>query len=348
MLFGLSIAFSWVLWCIIDFYELRQLSGGTLVLELLKEFGEQVIETSVLLCLSLFYIKLIVKAFWNKEKNIRNLIIQVIMLAVLNGISSLLSATVYSLIYPLKKELFAKIAYTDYLNLSVLTTAYLVNFIVNRYRDEAVSHLEAEKKLKEEESIALQAKLNNLSLRTNNHFVFNCFSTLAGLIKTDADNAEIFLQEMSGLYRYLVMNGAKSIVPIKEELTLVNHYIKLVNYRYTGISFNIAPSLSNLKGFICPVALQSLVENAVKHNRHGKDNQLKIEINTDGDYISVSNNILPREDSVPGTGKGLSNLKDRYSLLTDKKVLIKNDTDNFEVRLPILYLENIAHESIDY
>lgn len=132
---GIAIAFSWVLWSIVNFDVFRQISGWPLVLEILKEFGEQVVETTLLLKLSLLYIRMIVKAFWNKEHSIRNILLQVMLLAVLNGISSVLVAYAYHCIYPGKADIFSKIVFTDYLDLSVLTTAWLVVFLMNRHKE---------------------------------------------------------------------------------------------------------------------------------------------------------------------------------------------------------------------
>ena len=347
-LWGIAVVFSWVLWVLIYFSAYREMEGKELFLELLQDFAQQMIETTVLLELSLLYIKLIVKALWSWKKNMKNLLFHVMLLAILNGISSAGMGVLYCRLYPDEAGLFAKIAFSDYLNLSVLTTAYLVVFLMNRYRAELQERWEAEQKLKEEEILLLQSKLQNLSLQTNNHFVFNCFSTLSGLISTSPEEAEEFLQGLSRVYRYLVSHGGKTVVPLQFELRFVQDYVSLVMRRYTGISFHLDEALAQLDGLTCPVALQSLVENAVKHNRHGKENPLSIRLFRDGEDIVVSNNKMERDNSAPGTRSGLNNLKQRFAMLTDKQVKIIDSPDRFEVRVPILYLEDLKDESIDY
>ena len=57
----LSIAFSWVLWCIVDLPVFIKMNGWPLIWEILKNFGEQIIETTILLELSLVYIRFIVE-----------------------------------------------------------------------------------------------------------------------------------------------------------------------------------------------------------------------------------------------------------------------------------------------
>lgn len=331
---GIAISFSWILWSIVNIPVFRQLSGWGLLLEILKEFAEQIIETTILLELSLLYIKIIVKFFWAREHSIKNLLAQVMILAAFNGVISAASASIYQLIYPLKDGLFAKIVFTDYLNLSVLTTAWLVIFLMNKYR--------------EEEVVGLQAKLNNLSLQINNHFVFNSMSTLSSLISSDPEEAKVFLQEFTDIYRYLVTNSDKSVVTIKDEISFVRLFTNLLQHRYSGLSLIVDAGVDNIDGYVCPVAIQGLVENAVKHNRHGKGNPLTIRIGTSDGYIVVSNNLMERDDISSGTGTGLQNLKNRYSLLTGKTVIVAKKQTVFEVRIPILYPTDLRNESTDY
>ncbi len=331
---SLAIVFSWIIWCVVNYQVFKLLSGWPLVCELLKEFAEQILETTILLELSILYIKGIVQLFWERKKTIGNLLVQVILLAVFNGFSSIIFGQLYSLIYPEKEHLFAKIAYTDYLNLSVLTTAYMVVFLMRQYKTEREARLEA--------------TLKNLSLQTNNHFIFNSFSTLSGLIETDPVKAAEFNRGLVYIYRYLITNGAKTIVHIKEELSFVKEYTLIAQCRYPNISIKIDEALEKLDCYVCPVALQSLVENAIKHNRHGKKSHLIITLHREDNYIVVANNILPRQDTVHGTGNGIKVIAARYSMLSDIKVVIKNDASVFKVFVPILYLEDFKDESIDY
>ena len=45
----IAIVFSWVLWTIVNLEVYAQLSGKALVFEILEDFAEQVIETTILL-----------------------------------------------------------------------------------------------------------------------------------------------------------------------------------------------------------------------------------------------------------------------------------------------------------
>ena len=103
----IAIVFSWVLWTIVNLEVYAQLNGKALVFEILEDFAEQVIETTILLELSLLYIRGIVKAFWNSPHNMKSVLIQVMTLAVLNGLSALPTAT-----YSRTRNIFSRRSFT--------------------------------------------------------------------------------------------------------------------------------------------------------------------------------------------------------------------------------------------
>ena len=78
-----------------------------------------------------------------------------------------------------------------------------------------------------------------------------------------------------------------------------------------------------------------MVENAIKHNCHTKDNPLSITIYRQDEYIIVRNVLNPIKSSLPTTKKGLENLHLHYNQL-GKELIVSNDNKYFEVKLPIL------------
>ncbi|MDD3743750.1 MAG: hypothetical protein PHX54_09020, partial [Lentimicrobiaceae bacterium] len=90
-----------------------------------------------------------------------------------------------------------------------------------------------------------------------------------------------------------------------------------------------------LKKEIPPLALQLLVENAVKHNIAAKDAPLIIHITSSESWLTVSNNLNLKESAF--TEKtGLNNLMQRYTLLCDRQVKINRGENTFEVQIPLL------------
>ena len=344
-----AVVLSWIVWCIVNFRNYAELQGVVLLKEVLIDMLENLIEVSVLVELSLLYSRIIFRVFWKHNKTIRNLFTQVIILTLFNILTCLVFGMVYRVLYPEDESIIFRIFISDYTVVSILSTTYFVSFLISRYRNEEEAKIHAERMALQNENIALQAKMDKLALQTNNHFMFNCFSTLGGMIRTRPEDAERFLIELSETYRYLVRNGDRHIIPLKDELLFTEHYVTLVHYRYDGISVKIDDGLRNTDAFTTPVSIQQLVENAVKHNRHGNEEQLLVEILRSEDYIVVRNNILKRLDEDAGnTQSGLKNLEERIRLISGKDIIVNNDGLTFTVRVPLIYEEELNDESMDY
>jgi LytS/YehU family sensor histidine kinase len=88
-----------------------------------------------------------------------------------------------------------------------------------------------------------------------------------------------------------------------------------------------------------PVAVQMLVENAIKHNAINTRFPLHITIRATEQTLSVTNTIHQKTVLEKSTRQGLQNIVSRFQLLTDRQVLIENRGTEFEVVLPLLTTE---------
>lgn len=84
------------------------------------------------------------------------------------------------------------------------------------------------------------------------------------------------------------------------------------------------------------LSLQPLVENAVKHNSITLARPLRIAIRTEGGMLTVSNPVIPKSDTPPGTGIGLKNLSSRYRLLISRDIRVVRENELFRVELPLV------------
>lgn len=196
-----------------------------------------------------------------------------------------------------------------------------------------------DRELSENKAVTLQAQLTALKTQIDSHFMFNDFGILSDLIAEDPEMAGKFLSELSHVYRYVIQNLKRDTVAVHEELRFLNSYLYLLKMRYEDTFFvNIDPSLKTERGFIAPTSLQMLVENAVRHNGRSAQDPLMIDITrTEDDYITVSNRLKPLvRTHSDSTGTGLENLRERYSLLSSRKVIVDRSAQGFAVHLPIL------------
>ena len=189
-----------------------------------------------------------------------------------------------------------------------------------------------EKAEKERDKFRLQALENQLSP----HFVFNNFSILADLIEVDPKRASAYLMNLSKVYRYTLSHLDHETVTLQEELEFLHRYLALLQQRFgEGIQVRIADEVAKTQGKLPPAALQMLIENAIKHNEHTQACPLIIDVTSNGQRISVSNRKQPIT-TAEGTHVGQHNITERYRLLTNEKVLLQNDTENYCVTIPII------------
>lgn len=185
---------------------------------------------------------------------------------------------------------------------------------------------------------SLQAQLQNLKNQINPHFLFNNMSVLSSLVYKDQDKAVDFINQLSKVYRYLLDNKDSELVILEEELTFINSYTYLLQIRFdTNIKFEIDIEKNKLQQFLPPMALQILVENAIKHNEISEASPLIVHIKTIDDTLEVSNNLQLRIQSELSSKTGLKNINERYKYFTNKTVDVLENDQSFIVRIPLLH-----------
>ena len=185
------------------------------------------------------------------------------------------------------------------------------------------------------------AKFESLKNQLDPHFLFNSLNVLTSLIGENPNQAEKFTTKLSKVYRYVLEQRNKDLVPIEEELKFAKTYMELLGMRFEdAVQFNIPNSISNNDLKIVPLSLQLLLENAVKHNVVSTSKPLTINIYEEDTYLIIENNVNPKEAIGKSTKVGLQNIADRYGLITQKGVKIENNNKTFKVSLPLLYKMN--------
>lgn len=194
------------------------------------------------------------------------------------------------------------------------------------------------KRVAEVESQLSKYRYDTLKNQLNPHFLFNALNTLSGLIYIDAEKADAFTHRLSKLYRYILDVQKVEVVPLETEMNLVKDFIYLNNIRFNK-NIKVTIDLDATGGFVAPMALQLLLENAIKHNRISEKEPLYVSIVSTPTHVSVENNVQPKLEKEPSHEMGLSNLSERYAVLTDAKIEIEERAETFRVRIPLLQKE---------
>lgn len=194
-------------------------------------------------------------------------------------------------------------------------------------------------KIKEQKVIAgtASAKFDALKNQLDPHFLFNSLNVLTSLIEENPRNAQRFTTSLSKVYRYVLEQKNKDLVTVDEELDFARTYMSLLKMRFEdSIIFEIPDRASNPESRVVPLSLQLLLENAVKHNMVTSSKPLHIKIFEQNGMLVVENNLQPKQIVKKSSGVGLENIKQRYNLLSNRKVSINQQAKSFAVAIPML------------
>ncbi|MCQ2607559.1 MAG: histidine kinase [Bacteroidales bacterium] len=216
-----------------------------------------------------------------------------------------------------------------------LTFIALVIFVIMAIRV-AQNKYDIEREVESLRQAQIANEYEILVEQVNPHFLFNNLSVLKSLIKYEPEKAIDFTQNFTDIYRYVLQCRGKDEVLLSDEITFIKAYIALHKERIEeGLQVDLRLEPVSLQKFILPLALQILVENALKHNIASDSQPLHIVIESSTDTIIVKNNVN-RKEVIFSSKQGLENVSRRYKTLTDRPVVVEQNEQQFMVSLPLI------------
>lgn len=188
---------------------------------------------------------------------------------------------------------------------------------------------------------ALQSQFESLKNQLSPHFLFNSLTALKTLIREAPDTAQNYINNLSRALRYTLQSNEKQLVSLKEEMDFMDSYIYLVKLRFdTNLTVDTSIKQEYSMYKLPPLTIQTLVENAIKHNEISKEKPLTISIlTTDTGRLAVWNTIQEKISEEEGTGIGLANLSKQFQLLRGEDITISRLDNQFRVEVPLIKSE---------
>ncbi len=188
----------------------------------------------------------------------------------------------------------------------------------------------------------LEAKLKLLKQQISPHFLFNSLSTLKTMVK-EKENKN-YIMQLSNVYRYLLKSdelNTNNLVTVKDELEFTLSYLYILKERFEdGLQVSISVNEKNCELLLPPLALQILIENAIKHNIVSIEEPLSIKIYDEEDkFLIVENNLQLKQSAEDSLGIGLQNIRDRYKLINAQDIDIIKSESLFKIKIPLLIQE---------
>lgn len=190
-------------------------------------------------------------------------------------------------------------------------------------------------KLKEQERLLLQTRMEALTSRINPHFLFNTLNTVSALTRRDPETARDLLVKLSNILRRLLRKH-ENFVPLREELAFVEDYLDIEIRRFgpEKLQFFKQVDEQTLDAIVPSMLLQPIIENSIRHGlsaklaggyirlRTGRENaRLVIEIEDNGVGISAE-----RIAAIYQSGIGISNVNERLKVLYGSDYALKIDS----------------------
>jgi sensor histidine kinase YesM len=214
--------------------------------------------------------------------------------------------------------------------------------------------------VKEQRNLQLQkenaeAGLQILKAQVHPHFLFNTLNNIYAYTQNVSPVASKMITRLSDILRYTLQEGTKPLVPLRQELQMIQDYISLEEIRY-GNRLELHIQLpENTNGlYIAPLLLLPLVENCFKHGTsHVLDQpwiHLQISIAENQMQMKLLNGKALKIQEQRSTGIGLKNVQKRLALLYPGKheLSITNEAEVFIVNLKlelIIRKEDLKKES---
>jgi two-component system LytT family sensor kinase len=209
--------------------------------------------------------------------------------------------------------------------------------------------IQTQRRARENERRALRAeaglsaaRLDALQHRLHPHFLFNALHTVAALVREDSAQAENAIEKLGDMLRYTLQDDIGNTVPFAEEWGFTRRYLDFEQLRYGDrltVETAIDPECMTCSAPL--FAVQTLVENAVRHSIAMRPQGGKIEITARTDdqrlFVKVRDdggNGLPAQD---GSHFGLHALRERLNAVygDGAHLTIASEPQSFEVSFVI-------------
>ncbi len=193
---------------------------------------------------------------------------------------------------------------------------YFVFQLFLSYQKSEVEKWKLQAAVKDAELMALKSQINP-------HFIFNSLNNIRSLVIENPEKARDMITHLSDLLRYSVQFNNKEKVSLEYELQIVQNYLNLESIQYEDrLQYKLEIKPETLEMKIPPMAIQLLVENAIKHGiadlPAGGTIHIKSYMEHSTMAVEVINTGQLKEPAHTSTGIGLKNASDRLKLLFGK------------------------------
>jgi hypothetical protein len=131
--------------------------------------------------------------------------------------------------------------------------------------------------------LALERELKGIRAQLNPHFLFNAMGSIQNLVNSaQPEEANHYLSQFSSLMRQVLNHSQQEMIPLIDEIDLLNNYLELEALRHHfQWEIIIDPNIDVHNTEVPSMMLQPYVENAILHGMTGMGSEGKLNIKMD-------------------------------------------------------------------
>jgi two-component system, LytTR family, sensor kinase len=164
------------------------------------------------------------------------------------------------------------------------------------------------------------ARLENLRLQLQPHFLFNALNTISSVVYQDPRKADAMIAALSDLLRATITDSEAPLVPLDREIETLQLYLDIMRRRFEDtltVEVRVEPEV--LKALVPHLLLQPLVENSIRHGADPRSKEVSVTLRAEREGANTRVRIRDRGRGLPGghvrRGTGISNTAERLTQL---------------------------------
>ena len=197
---------------------------------------------------------------------------------------------------------------------------YQVYNYYSRFRAQESRAMQLEVAAAQLETQLANAQLDALKMQIHPHFLFNTLNSISALIQEDPAQAEKLVERLAALLRFSLDSNQQRTVPLEKEMKITRDYLEIERVRFgerLRYSIDLPAALEAIEA--PPLAVQTLVENSVKHaiapRREGGEVRITARLDNDNLCLEVADDGPGFARDALVAGHGLDTLHARLLAL---------------------------------
>jgi hypothetical protein len=217
---------------------------------------------------------------------------------------------------------------------------YFLFHFINNYKQEEIKNLKWQ-------AAKNEIELNKLKSQLNPHFVFNSMNSIRALVDENPLLAKDAITQLSNVLRNSLLMGKKKLIPLADELRIVDDYLSLEKTRFEE-KLTIIKNVddNSLTFLVPPLMIQTLVENGIKHGTSklskGGTIELISELKNKTLHITIYNSGYYDKNKPSETGFGLINTIQRLQLMYGDTAKFTIENENDRVKTTLIIPQNLT------